>query len=117
MRNRKLPVRRGLEPRRRAARPGPTEPRPGAGEGTALLAGRSRAIRRVVDQLLHVASTHAPVLIEGEPGTGKGAAAHMLHRDGPRSDRPFVRFDCGVLAPGLIEGELFGIESGSGGEP
>ena len=74
--------------------------------------GHSRAIGRVMEQVRHLASTHAAVLIEGEVGTGKGLAAQAIHLSGPRRSRPFVRLDCGAMGEALIERELFGFEPG-----
>ncbi len=72
------------------------------------LTGRSRAIRRVIDQVRAIASTRATVLIEGEPGTGKNLVAHSIHRNSPRRDEPFAWVSCGALPAEAIESELFG---------
>ncbi len=74
------------------------------------LVGHSRSIVRVVEQLRHIASTRATVLIEGEAGTGKGLAAQAIHRNGPRKSERFVSVHLGTLALGAIESELFGRE-------
>src|SRR5262245_49487298 len=46
------------------------------------LTGRSRAIERVRDQVRQLSAPRAPVLIEGEPGTGQRVVARGLHHDG-----------------------------------
>jgi transcriptional regulator with PAS, ATPase and Fis domain len=53
------------------------------------------------------------VLIEGETGTGKEVVAESLHAASRRAQGPFVVFDCGAVAPSLIESELFGHERGA----
>ncbi|MEZ4319220.1 MAG: sigma 54-interacting transcriptional regulator [Myxococcota bacterium] len=52
------------------------------------------------------------VLIEGQAGVGKGLVARSLHE---RSGRvgPFVTFDCGAVAPGVMHSELFGHSAGA----
>lgn len=77
------------------------------------LTGRSRAIRRVMDQVRAIASTRATVLIEGEPGTGKSLVAHSIHRHSPRRDQPFAWVSCAALPSELIETELFGHGAGA----
>src|SRR5690349_12442575 len=68
--------------------------------------------RQLLDRILRIAPSHASVLITGETGTGKEIVARHLHE---RSGRPgpFVAVNCGALAEGLAEAELFGHERGA----
>jgi two-component system, NtrC family, response regulator GlrR len=77
------------------------------------LSGTSRPMRVLYAQLERAAQSDATVLLLGETGTGKDLAAHALHDEGPRRDRPWVVVDCGAIAPGLLESELFGHEKGA----
>ena len=65
-------------------------------------------VMRVAFARLHQASLRdGHVLLEGERGTGKDAAAAALHDLGPRRDAPLDVIDCG--APALeVEAQLFG---------
>lgn len=78
------------------------------------LVGESDGIRRVREQVRLLASSSAPVLITGERGTGKELTARLLHRGGPRRDRPFVALDCGALTGAQLEAELFGQQGNAG---
>ena len=77
------------------------------------LTGSSRAIHRVMEQVRSIAATRSTVLIEGEPGTGKGLVALAIHRNSPRRSGRFIMVPCAALAEGLLEGELFGHEPGT----
>jgi transcriptional regulator with GAF, ATPase, and Fis domain len=74
----------------------------------ANLIGLSPAFRDMVGLVQRIAQTDAPVLIEGETGTGKEVAARAIHYSGSRRDRPFVPVNCGAIPENLIENELFG---------
>jgi two-component system response regulator AtoC len=54
------------------------------------------------------------VLLTGEPGTGKGWAARLMHAASLRADGPFIEVACATPGPSL-EGELFGAEAGAEG--
>src|SRR5262245_51312680 len=69
-----------------------------------------RAVDRLIDK---ISACDAPVLIEGETGTGKELAARAIHYRGARRDRPFVPVNCGALPDSLIENELFGHRRGA----
>ena len=77
------------------------------------LVGRSRQMRAVMMQLGKAARTDATVLLEGETGSGKGAAVEALHAVSPRARRPLVVLDCGAIPQNLLESELFGHERGA----
>jgi len=70
--------------------------------------GESRQFVGMLAQLKRFASCVAPVLLEGETGTGKELAAREIHHAGPRRESPFVPVNCGALPDSLIESELFG---------
>ena len=84
--------------------------------GLERLIGHSRAITRVIEQVRHVASTRATVLIEGEAGTGKGLVARAIHESGPRRGAAFERIRLEALPPSDVESELFGNEREAPGE-
>jgi DNA-binding NtrC family response regulator len=70
--------------------------------------GRSEAMLQVFKTAARVAASDATVLILGESGTGKELVARAIHAASPRSAGPFVPVDCGAIAEGVLESELFG---------
>jgi transcriptional regulator with GAF, ATPase, and Fis domain len=75
--------------------------------------GRSARMRELFADLERIAPTDVTLLIEGETGTGKDLIAESLHAASRRANGPFVVFDCGAVAPTVIESELFGHERGA----
>ena len=72
------------------------------------MVARSRRMLEVFSFIERIAEYPTTTLIMGESGTGKELVARAVHHRSPLRDRPFVVCNCSVLAPGLIESELFG---------
>ncbi|MGB9203573.1 MAG: sigma 54-interacting transcriptional regulator [Terriglobales bacterium] len=75
--------------------------------------GKSRALRKVLDQISIVAPADSTVVIHGETGTGKELVARAIHQRSSRSGKTFVRLNCAAIPSGLLESELFGHERGA----
>ncbi len=88
------------------------EPEPDKGPFSAL-AGRSAALRRVIDVARMIAPRSSTVLIQGPTGAGKELLARAIHQASPRALGPFVAVNCGAVPADLIESEFFGHVKGS----
>ncbi len=77
------------------------------------LVGRSPAFIRVLNLIKKLGQSDAPVLVQGETGTGKELAARAIHYLGARHDYPFIPVNCGAIPDNLVENELFGHERGA----
>ena len=73
--------------------------------------GNSEKLRVVKEDIIKVAETDSPVLILGEPGTGKELIAQAIHAKSHRKNKKLIVVDCASLS--LIEDALFGHVSGS----
>jgi formate hydrogenlyase transcriptional activator len=77
------------------------------------IVGNSPALLAVLEQVEKVAATDSSVLILGETGTGKELFARAIHSRSARKHRPLVKVNCGAIAAGLVESELFGHVKGA----
>ena len=59
------------------------------------------------------AATGAPVLLVGEPGSGRSTVARALHGASPRAAGPLVEVDPGAIPSTLFESEFFGYRAGA----
>jgi DNA-binding NtrC family response regulator len=75
--------------------------------------GSSPRIRELRELAEAVVDSDAPVLLQGETGSGKGVLARWLHQHSPRRDEPFVDLNCAGLSLELVESELFGHRRGA----
>lgn len=80
---------------------------------TLVLDGDSEPIRQVRRLLRRFSSTLEPVLITGESGTGKDAAAQFLYSHSTRAGSPLITINCAALPDSLTQSELFGYEKGA----
>jgi DNA-binding NtrC family response regulator len=62
-----------------------------------------------------LAQADVPVLILGEPGSGKGTVARLIHKLSVYAGFKFLRVNCAEMPGDLLEIELFGRESSSKG--
>jgi two-component system nitrogen regulation response regulator GlnG len=81
---------------------------PSVSERFGRLIGRSLVMRELFAILERVAQSTAPILIEGETGTGKELCAEAIHHFSGRSSGPFAVCDLAGVPRSLIESELFG---------
>jgi DNA-binding NtrC family response regulator len=70
--------------------------------------GTHPAMRQVMERLARVAATDEPVLLVGEPGTGRQTLARALHDSSARAGGPFVVVGCADVPEDLLATELFG---------
>jgi len=80
----------------------------GAAPNPAGMVGRSPKMREALAAIARVAVGDTTVLVTGETGTGKELAARAVHDLSPRKHAPFIAVNCGALAEGILESELFG---------
>lgn len=77
------------------------------------LVGSSPIFQKTLDIVKKCAHCEAPVIIEGETGSGKEMVARAIHYLGTRRDYPFIPVNCGAIPDHLVENELFGHEKGA----
>jgi len=65
----------------------------------------AKAIRGFVEEAAHQVD---PVVLMGEPGTGKQLAARLIHEGSSRREGPFIMLDCSLYYERELRRELFG---------
>ncbi|MDW0112108.1 sigma 54-interacting transcriptional regulator [Sporosarcina saromensis] len=70
--------------------------------------GTSMNISIAIDQAEIAAKTVIPVMLRGEPGTGKELFANAIHSGSERKAHKFIRLNCSAIDPSIMERELFG---------
>ncbi|MEH6417500.1 nitrogen regulation protein NR(I) [Pseudomonas sp. CGJS7] len=77
------------------------------------LIGDTPAMLTLFRAIGRLAQAPLSVLVTGETGTGKELVARALHRESPRSGKPFVALNTAAIPAELLESELFGHEAGA----
>jgi hydrogenase-4 transcriptional activator len=60
-----------------------------------------------------IAPSNITVLITGETGTGKELFARALHDSSPRSQKPFIPYNCSAVSKEMLDAQLFGYRRGA----
>jgi len=75
--------------------------------------GESQLVVSLKEKVKMVSNSDVSILIRGESGTGKELFAHSIHQLSNRSQKPFIKVNCGAIPENLLESELFGYEEGA----
>ncbi|MDT3295518.1 sigma-54 factor interaction domain-containing protein [Shewanella sp. SP2S2-6] len=75
--------------------------------------GANSGLKHVMQQVQSIAKINTTVLMLGETGCGKEVIANAIHELSERSDKPFIKVNCGAIPDTLIDSELFGYEKGA----
>ncbi|HXN53050.1 MAG TPA: sigma-54 dependent transcriptional regulator [Candidatus Acidoferrum sp.] len=78
-----------------------------------IVFGRSPEMSVVHKRVEKICHTNVPVLLCGDPGTGKETAARWMHFRSPYKEGKFVKVNCAAIPGALLESELFGYEKGA----
>jgi len=86
------------------------------GSPLAVPIGKSKLMQQLRADLQQMATSSSPVLLVGEPGSGREAFARYLHEHGPRAAAPFVALIASSLRDVDAEARLFGSANADGTE-
>ena len=78
-----------------------------------VIKGLSPAWLEVERRIEQVSPTDAPVLVQGESGTGKDLVSRAIHFNSRRAARPFVTVNCAAIPETMLESVLFGHVKGA----
>jgi DNA-binding NtrC family response regulator len=76
--------------------------------------GKSAVIQSVREQAREIAAQQSPVLITGEPGSGRDLFGRFIHQESDRAAAPFILISAAALTDDTVVEQFIGHE-GSGG--
>ena len=80
---------------------------------TSAFVGTNPRMREIQSLANQIGWSEAPVLVQGETGSGKEVIAREFHARSPRAKKLFLKLNCAALPSELVESELFGYERGA----
>ena len=81
--------------------------------GIENVVGKSKKMKKIMEQVAQAAKTDSNIYVYGESGTGKELIAKNLHIASSRKDGPFLAINSAAIPETLLESELFGYEKGA----
>ncbi|MFN7927757.1 MAG: sigma 54-interacting transcriptional regulator [Blastocatellia bacterium] len=73
----------------------------------------STPMRALLAEIHKIRGSRVTALITGESGTGKEVVARTIHNLSTRRSKPFAAFNCTVVAPEVVNSQLFGHKKGA----
>jgi len=77
------------------------------------LIGAAPEFRAALAVAAKSARNRLPLIVIGEPGTGKETVARAIHAASLRAKGPLLTLDCKAIAANIIDSELFGHDKGA----
>lgn len=77
------------------------------------IVAHSKEMQNIIDTIKSLSRVNSTVLVTGESGTGKEVIVNQIYQTSNRSDKPFIKINCGAIPAALFESELFGYEEGA----
>lgn len=85
-------------------------------EGFSHIQATSPGMKKLIREARKMAELDAPLLIQGETGTGKELFARACHGASRRAEQDFLALNCASLPDNVAETELFGYGPGAFGQ-
>jgi DNA-binding NtrC family response regulator len=82
-------------------------------EGFDKISGSSKSLKLAAGRAAKASARDVPILILGEPGTGKELFAEAIHEASKRKGKPYIRINCAAIPDNLLEAQLFGYVAGA----
>jgi transcriptional regulator of acetoin/glycerol metabolism len=92
--------------------PEPSEAAPPPAPSFQRLLNGDPQIETAIGKLRRVLDRHIPILLLGEPGSGKELMARTIHAESSRRTQPFLIAHCASTSESALEAELFGYAEG-----
>jgi two-component system response regulator AtoC len=73
-----------------------------------VIIGNSPGLLKVKKRIAALSRLNEPLLIQGEPGTGKELVARAVHYQSQRRNSPFVKVNLAEINSGQLDGFVFG---------
>ena len=77
--------------------------------GNPVIIGNSPELLKIKKRITELSRLNEPVLIQGEPGTGKELTARLVHHQSQRRNGPFVKVNLAEINPGQLDEFVCGV--------